>query len=125
MDELRYTPKDILDEEVPFEILPEAYSAPLHCPECGEAMTVVEATRSIAHGRFTIPYQVYECQTCGRRYLNPEQVSRFSAILRLEQLIDEQGRRIEGNILFDGRDLFVRLALARELFRPSYLVAAS
>lgn len=118
MDELTYTPQDILDEEVPFEILPEAYFAPLHCPVCGEPMAVVEATRPIAGGRFVIPYLIHECRTCGRRYLNPEQASRFSAILRLDRLIEEKDQCIEGDILFDGHDLFVRLPLARELFRP-------
>ena len=122
MDELEYTPKDILDQDIPFEILPEARSAHLHCPECGEPMVVVETTRTIMRGRFTIPYKVYKCPTCERRYLNPEQADHFSAIQRLEQLIEEQDQRVEGDVLFDGRDLFVRLALAREMFRPSHIV---
>ena len=118
MDELTYIPEDILDEEISFEILPEAYSAPLHCPVCDEPMAIVEATRPIAGGRFVVPYLIYECHTCGRRYLNPEQASRFSAILRLERLIEDKGQRIEGDIFFDGHDLFIRLPLARELFQP-------
>jgi len=120
MDEFMYTSRDILDEDVPFEVLPEAYSAPLDCPACGEPMAVVEATRSIASGRFVIPYPVYECRTCGHRYMNPEQVGRFSAILRLERLLAERKQPFERDILFDGRDLFVRLPLARELFQPRY-----
>ena len=118
MNEFTYSLEDILDEEVPFKILPEAYSAPLYCPVCGEPMAIVEATRPIAGGRFVVPYLVYECRTCGCRYLNPEQASRFSAILHLERLIEEKEQRIKGDILFDGHDLFVRLALARELFQP-------
>jgi len=123
MDELVYTPDDLLDEETTFEIAPEAYSAPLHCPACGEPMEIVEANRPLAGGRFVIPYQIYECRPCDRRYFNPEQASRFSAILRLEKLIEEKGQRIEGDILFDGRDFFVRLPLARELFQPRQPVA--
>ncbi len=82
MNELEYTAKDILDQDIPFEILPEARSAPLNCPECGESMVVVETTRTIMRGRFTIPYKVYECPTCERRYLNPEQADHFRAIQR-------------------------------------------
>ncbi len=122
MGELEYTAKDILDQDIPFEILPEARLAPLNCPECDEIMVVVETTRTIMRGRFTIPYKVYECPTCERRYLNPEQADHFSAIQRLEQLVEEQDQRVEGDVLFDGRDLFVRLALAREMFRPLHIV---
>lgn len=75
-------------------------------------------SRPVAGGRFVFPYLIYECRSDGRRYLNPEQASRFSAILRLERLIEEKGQRIERDILFDGHDFFVRLPLARELFQP-------
>jgi hypothetical protein len=125
MDEPVYTPEDILDEEIPFEIVPEAYSAALHCPTCGEPMVVVEATRPVAGGRFVFPYLIYECRSEGRRYFNPEQASRFSAILRLEKLIAEKGQQIEGDVLFDGHDFFIRLPLAKELFQPRPAAAVS
>jgi hypothetical protein len=74
-------------------------------------------------GTVLFPYLIYECRSEGRRYFNPEQASRFSAILRLEKLITEKGQQIEGDILFDGHDFFVRLPLAKELFQPRQAAA--
>ena len=41
---------------------------------------------------------LFRCPTCERRYLNPEQADHFSAIQRLEQLIEEQDQRVEGDV---------------------------
>lgn len=112
-----YEPDDIIDEEVDFEILPQAYSAPLRCPDCGLEMELVLVPRAIARGRFTVTYEAYQCPRCGQRYLNPEQAKRFSSVLLLERLFEEKGKALEGDVLFDGRDFFVRLSLVRDLAR--------
>ncbi len=116
MDDLKYNPDEILDAEIRLEILPEAHSAPLLCVNCDREMRAVEATRKVAGGRFFIPYQIFTCEECGRRGLNPEQASRFGAILRLDKMIEEKGDHAAGDVLFDGRDVFLRLPFARELF---------
>jgi len=115
--DLVYEPEDIIDEEVDFELLPEAYSAPLHCPDCGREMELIRVQRSIAGGIFTVTYEAYQCPRCGQRYLNPEQARRFSSVLLLERLFEEKGEPLAGDVLFDGRDFFVRLSLLRDLAR--------
>ncbi len=123
-----YGPDDIVDQEVDFQILPEARSAVLTCPQCGAEMVPATARRSLAGGQFTVTYPVYECPRCGRRYLNPQQAQRFGSLLLLEQWMVEQGHDWAGNVLFDGQDFFVRLPLVRALARlqrPALKPAAS
>jgi hypothetical protein len=50
-------------------------------------------------------------------YLNPEQAKRFSSVLLLERLFQEKREVLPGDVLFDGRDFFVRLSLLRDLAR--------
>jgi predicted RNA-binding Zn-ribbon protein involved in translation (DUF1610 family) len=117
LNDLVYEPEDIIDEEVDFEVLPEAYSAPLNCPGCGLEMDLILVQRPIAGGKFTATYEAYQCPRCGQRYLNPEQAKRFSSVLLLERLFQEKKEVLPGDVLFDGRDFFVRLSLLRDLAR--------
>jgi len=113
--ELLYSPEDLIAEDIELEIAPEAFTGPLHCPHCDAELELTTATKTLGDGKFTVSYEAYSCPKCNRRYFNREQARQFSSILLLEQLLEEKGPELEGSVLFDGHDFFVRLPLAREI----------
>ena len=67
--EFVYEPTDIL-EEVQFDVTPDAFSAPLPCPNGHGPMEAVTATQSLWSGNLTLHYDIYQCSHCDSRLFN-------------------------------------------------------
>lgn len=90
------------------------YSDPI-CPHDGHPMTSQQHTYTLAGDRFVVTYEAWVCSECGEVFLDRQQARRYGAIQMLDRLLKERNGSPQGQVLFDGEDLFVNLSLARDM----------
>jgi len=110
-----YGPDDIGDEDVSLEWEPRPADEPPLCPRDGHPMTDQQHTYILADDRFVVTYEAWVCSECGKVFLDRQQARRYGAIQMLDRLLKERDGLPKGQILYDGKDLFVNLSLARDM----------
>jgi len=78
-------------------------------------MTSQQHTYTLAGDRFVVTYEAWVCSECGEVFLDRQQARRYGAIQMLDRLLKERNGSPQGQVLFDGEDLFVNLSLARDM----------
>jgi YgiT-type zinc finger domain-containing protein len=110
-----YSPDDIGDEDVTLEWESRPAGEPPFCPHDGHPMTNQQHTYTLAGDRFVVTYEAWVCSECGEVFLDRQQARRYGAIQMLDRLLKERNGSPQGQVLFDGEDLFVNLSLARDM----------
>ena len=91
-------------EEVKFKIDENSFKGPFKC----HGQKTILINKRISYGDIEFKYNVWQCKTCKKEYVDFEQAKRYEKFLIMKKLLEENLITIERNMNFDGKTFFFR-----------------
>src|SRR3989344_8515742 len=93
-----------MGQEANIKLEESSFKGPFQC----HGKKTVLTGKKVSYGHIEFAYDVWQCKTCKKEYVDFEQAKKFEKFLIVKQLLNENTITVERNMNYDGKTFFFR-----------------